>query len=157
MFTCLAIYIYGEEPESCKYKVPPSTYVSPKDYPSARYAPIEAVQRARSSWCQPTYVSYTDSVEWARLQERDSSKNSDLTGNQSGVSVGQFQEAQSVVNMDACPKGGNCNTDYQTGTRMRNCETGTTADQSVYSSRAYNSGALWGNNSGDDCRMISPV
>ena len=57
----MAIHIYGEESESCKYIEHSSTYIRPKDHPSARYTPVESVQRER---CLPTYVSYAESMEW---------------------------------------------------------------------------------------------
>lgn len=85
VFTCMAIHIYGEESESCKYLEHSSTYIRPKDHPSARYAPIEYIQRERDIRCLPTYVSYAESMEW--LQNGPRAYNCDISGSVPLVSV----------------------------------------------------------------------
>jgi len=64
VFTLLAIYIYGEEPETSKYAPSARTYISPKDYPSTHYVPVGAIQR--SGGCEPAYVSYAEAMEWCK-------------------------------------------------------------------------------------------
>lgn len=60
IFSCVTIYMYSEEDESCKYITTTSTYVRPHVVMSeAKYKPVQS----RESWCQPTYVSFTDSLE----------------------------------------------------------------------------------------------
>jgi hypothetical protein len=165
----MAIYIYSEEQEPCKY--PARTYVSPKDYPSTHYASLEAVQHARNSWGQPTFVTYADSMEWSKGEEVEKCSSYDQSGasgnqtgygyrisdNQSVIDIGD-QSMSGGVNSYSVSKGGNPYNEYMTGsTRMRNCENGT-VDQSIYSSRAYNSGGLWAHNPHvDGCENISAV
>lgn len=165
VFTLMAIYIYTEEQESCKY--PARTYTSPKDYPSAHYSSLDTVQHARSSWAQPTYVTYADSMEWSKGEEVEncsSFNQSGAYGNQNRVGHSK-SDNHSVINIgnqsvpvSLVPKGGNSYNEYMTGsTRMRNCENGT-VDQSIYSSRAYNSGSLWAHNPhGDGSENVSAV
>ena len=87
VFTCMAIHIYGEESESCKYIEHTSTYIRPKDHPSARYAPVESVQRERDSRCLPTYVSYAESMEWCQSGSGPRARNCDNSGQVSSVSL----------------------------------------------------------------------
>ena len=164
----MAIYIYSEEQEPCKY--PARTYVSPKDYPSTHYASLEAVQHARNSWGQPTFVTYANSMEWSKGEETEYSgyNQSGDCGNQSGfgqrksdnqsvINIGD-QSMSGAMNSYSVTKGVNPYNEYMTGyTRMRNCENGT-VDQSVFSSRAYNSGSLWAHNThGDGSENVSAV
>ena len=98
----MAIHIYSEESESCKYIEHSSTYIRPKDHPSARYTPMESVQRERDSRCLPTYVSYTDSMEWCQSGPR--ARNCDNLGSvpsvimdMSGGQDGGAAEVQALV------------------------------------------------------------
>ncbi|XP_067667465.1 sodium/potassium-transporting ATPase subunit beta-1-interacting protein 2-like [Haliotis asinina] len=59
--SCVTIYAYTEEEESCKYIAKSHTYNRPKVSAVAKYQPVQV----RDSWCLPTYVSYTDSIEWS--------------------------------------------------------------------------------------------
>ncbi len=62
MVSCVTIYAYTEEEESCKYIAKSRTYIRPKASAVAKYEPVQA----RDSWCLPTYVSFTsDSIEWS--------------------------------------------------------------------------------------------
>lgn len=67
MFSCVNIISYGIEDESCKYLTQTSTYSHPPKLNSefssstAKYQPVAV----RDSWCLPTYVSYTGSLEWS--------------------------------------------------------------------------------------------
>lgn len=67
--TCMAIYIFTEEQETSKYYVPTRTYTSPYDYPSAKYVPIDSVQRVRDNTCVPTYVSYNECMSWVNMAD----------------------------------------------------------------------------------------
>ncbi|KAL3888158.1 hypothetical protein ACJMK2_000538 [Sinanodonta woodiana] len=64
VFTCMAIYMFSEEDESCKYMLTyVSTYTRPHEHPSIHYQPVSTtVAKYRNSWSLPTYVSYTDST-----------------------------------------------------------------------------------------------
>ena len=69
IFSCVNIYMYGEDEESCKYIAQTSTYNRPhgltSDTPTSTkqqgYQPV----RLRDSWCLPTYVSYNGSLDWS--------------------------------------------------------------------------------------------
>ena len=175
----MAIYIYGDEQESCKYPLSTRTYISPKDYPSTRYAPIDAVQQARHSWCQPTYVTYSDAMQWAQstipadgnlqtVEHDDSARlcaQSTGSGSQTGYNPYDLSVRQTVINMgdQSLVKGSNSYSsapigDFQTGTRMRNCEAATMTDPQGPSTRGSYSTSLWANGpSGDDFGTVSPV
>lgn len=175
----MAIYIYGEEQESCKYPMTARTYISPKDYPSTRYEPIDAVQQARHSWCQPTYVTYADAIQWGQsdiakessLQFEENSITARLcsqsTGsdNQTGYNANSLSTLQTVINIDdqsvikghnsysVAPVGSSFYQDFQTGTRMRNCDSG-----SADIGKGCNTTSLWVNgHSKDDFGSLSPV
>lgn len=179
VFTLLAIYIYGEEQESCKYPLSARTYISPKDYPSTHYAPIDAVQQARHSWCQPTYVTYADAIQWGQsdianentLQSGEADSSSRLCAQSTGSDTQtcynpyNLSDRQTVINMDdqsmimghnsytVAPLGSNFYQDFQTGTRMRNCDSASTD-----AARGCNSTSLWVNGpSSDDFGTVSPV
>ncbi|XP_021359737.1 sodium/potassium-transporting ATPase subunit beta-1-interacting protein 3-like isoform X5 [Mizuhopecten yessoensis] len=68
VFSCITLYMYGDEEESCKYLAQSSTYSRPTcvfinedKYATTKYEPIPS----RNSWCLPTYVSFTDSLDWS--------------------------------------------------------------------------------------------
>lgn len=157
----MAIYIYSEDQESCKYT--DRTYTSPNDYPSTQYASLGVVQNARNGSGQPIYVTYAESLEWSRMDNVENDKNSDGSGHardQTGHREDEYdkpfvmnnwdQSASKGVNSSHGPKGGHSYNDFMTGSaRMRNCENGV-VDQSIYSSRAYNSGRLWAHNAPGD-------
>lgn len=179
----MAIYIYGEEQESCKYPLSARTYISPKDYPSTRYAPIDAIQQARNSWCQPTYVTYTDAMQWLHTdvvstdtsppvsQKLDSSRlcTQNENGDQTGCDSYSMGDRQTVINIEdqsvtkgpnsfsISPKGGNLYQDYQTGTRMRNCDSGST-EPPICGFRGQYSASTWSNGpTSSDFGTVSPV
>ena len=69
IFSCITIYVYTEEDESCKYITTTSTYTRPKDRDSgAKYQPVQL----RDSWALPTYVSYTESLDWSSSAQSSS-------------------------------------------------------------------------------------
>lgn len=56
----------GEDEESCKYIDNSSTYCRPDLRTDDKYSATKyQLMQNRNSWCLPTYVSYTDSVEWS--------------------------------------------------------------------------------------------
>lgn len=172
----MAIYIYGEEQDSCKYPMSARTYISPKDYPSTHYAPIDVVQQARHSWCLPTHVTYSEAMTWGQPHCEEDENLSTQSGGEvprvcaksAGNLSFNWSDKQTVINMDGqfcdkgnnytvSPKGDNLYQDYQTCTRMRNCDSGST-DQNMFVSKGHNSASHWSNSPAvEKFGTVSPV